>query len=306
MVTRITIPVGCRSDEGLSDPIIKRLEKNPKFIVNIWDYGDTAGDAINSAIYTDNQINLCKSKPNLALITGDRQEMLGAALSFFHNDIPIAHLYAGITGDEAVYDKHNRHAITLWSHIQFCESEKAARHVKALKESIGLTDNAYVVGCTHMDDFVLNNHFKAYYINRPYCLVLYNPLTRSPDLSPLIQMQADLSSIHDLISDSNVYVTYWIGPNPDGFGNVIKRYIDSSMGDLNIVYQENAKRSHFLHLLKHCDKFISNSSCQFYEAPYFLKPEQIINIGPRNADRETITEYGASDKIVEVLGELYA
>lgn len=34
-------------------------------------------------------------------------------------------------------------------------------------------------------------------------------------------------------------------------------------------------------------------------------PEQIINIGTRNADREVVSIHGASDKIVKILEEYY-
>jgi UDP-N-acetylglucosamine 2-epimerase len=68
------------------------------------------------------------------------------------------------------------------------------------------------------------------------------------------------------------------------------------------IYYPNLPRPQFLGLLKNCHRFVTNSSCAIYEAPHFLKPEQIVQIGNRNLNRPRGPfEPGASDRIVAIL-----
>ena len=87
-----------------------------------------------------------------------------------------------------------------------------------------------------------------------------------------------------------------IGPNPD------PQIFNNKMIRCNTY--NNLPRPQFLGLLKNCKRFISNSSATIYEAPHFLKPEQIVHIGDRNKNRDKGPfEIGASDKIVKILKE---
>jgi len=308
MVTRIIVPVGCRSDEGLSAPIIKRLQNNPAFHVDILDLSQVAGDVIQSIIHTELNTKYLNPKPDLALIVGDRAEMYGAAISFFNHDINIAHIYAGAISGESTQDQFYRASITLFSDIQFCESVTAVFRVRELKKSAGLKSHEFLTGATHLDDVVVDLSLIP---SKDYDLILYNPITLGNN--PPAQIIEEIDHIAELVKDSGRLIC-WIGPNPDIYNVLVKDKIDQliSAGARSQTglyersyYSDNVPRPQFLGLLKHCSRFIGNSSAQFYEAPYFLKPEQIINIGTRNADRETVTLYEASDKIVKHLEELY-
>ena len=130
------MPNGGRSNEGLIEPILKRLRANPKFEV-FQIYFDTEVGDFNKAYKYSDYVLMTYGKINydLVLCVGDRVEITAAAAAAFHQGIPIAHVYAGIVGDFNMLDAINRHVITLWSDIQFCESEHAAEHVAALKSA---------------------------------------------------------------------------------------------------------------------------------------------------------------------------
>ena len=51
---------------------------------------------------------------------------------------------------------------------------------------------------------------------------------------------------------------------------------------------ETVEKSKFLSLIKYADRFITNSSCSYYEAPLLLEESQIIRIGDRNNGREIV------------------
>jgi len=286
---KVLIPVGCRSDEGLSVPIIRRMREDPFFEVIVLDLGLFVSH-FNSAYY-NSEMAIREIKPDLLIATGDRVEMTAAACAAFHNGIPIAHLYAGVTNNISTLDDINRHCITLWADLVFCEDYKAAAKVFYLWYGIKkimpkmlvygaetlFKYNIHVVGITHLDDLEIDERLVP---KVPYDLVLINPTT-------------SIDEIPSYVTDKKTIV---IGSNPD---------IPFNKGFRDKADYDNLPRPKFLGLLKNCSRFITNSSSAYYEAPYFLKPEQIILIGKRNKNRSTPTklEVGASDKIVKIIKE---
>jgi len=268
---RILIPIGCRSDEGLSAPIVKRLKKNDKF--HVITINLIAGVFYGSYGYGEQEI--WEEKPDIVFILGDRIEMTAMACASFHNKTPIAHYYGGVLNDPiATLDDINRHCISLWSDIQFVESNISAMCLENLFVSILKKSNSHVVGITHMEDVEIDESLVP---KEEYDLVLYNPTT--------------------------MYVESWeinthrktiiIGSNPDG---IIK--------NLKPTYS-NLPRPLFLGLLKNCTQFITNSSAAIYEAPYFLNEHQIVMIGDRNKNRPNLffkhDKYLASELIEQHL-----
>lgn len=296
---KIVVPNGGRSNEGLIEPILKRLRANSNFEVFQIYFDTEVGDFNKAYKYSDYVLmKVGKIDYDLVLCVGDRVEITAAAAAAFHHGIPIAHVYAGTVGDHNMLDAVNRHVITLWSDIQFCESERAAEHIRALNSAAGLVNNIHIVGCTHMDDLVID---EGRIFEEPYDLVLYNPLTKVG----IDTIQSELKQITGILDPKKTIM--WIGPNDDKNRYFVLEYLNELHGD-GVYCMHSAStlpRPEFLCLLKNCDRFIGNSSSMFYEAPYFLDPNQIIHVGTRNAGRETITQYGASDKIISVLEDAY-
>jgi hypothetical protein len=305
-IKNIVVVQGCRSDEGLSLPIIRRLKEQ--------DWCDVYNCKLEPMDYIASYQKvdyLCKAekhignhnarKPDLVFITGDRVEMAAAAQAAFLNNVPICHYYAGVINTpQTTYDDYLRHQITLVSDIQFVESEDALGVVWDLKHSVGLKSNAHVVGISHLDDMEVDiskipyqrvhekvedeerrkTGFYDYDVLIPYDLVLVNH-------EPLMDKQP----VPYCKGEGKLVIQ--IGGNPDGdFYKLIP----------NDIYYDNLPRAQFLGLLKNCSRFITNSSAAIYEAPHFLKPEQIIQIGDRNRNRPPVACVpGASDKIVSIL-----
>lgn len=300
---KILIPVGCRSDEGLSAPVVKRLKYK--------DIQTTTVDLVpgrysQSYARTAARI-LCTERPDIVLIFGDRVEMTAAAAACFNNNVPIAHVYAGVNNNIATLDDINRHVITAWSDIQFCESQEAVHRVNAIMTAFGKsTKNAHLVGITHFDDIEVS---EALVPQEVYDLVLYNPVTYGQDLKQTIR--DGMITASGFVTCANGYTlgchTIVLMPNPDvGREHILEfqEIMKNSAEGVNGMYTfyPNLPRPEFLGLLKNCQRFITNSSAAIYEAPHFLKPRQIIQIGERNRNRDRGPfETGASDKIVEVL-----
>jgi acetyltransferase-like isoleucine patch superfamily enzyme len=128
-------------------------------------------------------------------------------------------------------------------------------------------------------------------LSKPYDIVLYNPPTTLSSLS-IAEEVADIC-----LMLKHYYV--WLPPNGDWCSEIPMKHVN----------QENWERPQFLGILKHCRRFITNSSCADYEAPFVgLKPHQIIRIGERNKNRESqvsdMTIPNASDNIIKILKTL--
>lgn len=292
---KVLIPVGCRSDEGLSSPVVKRLKSKD---IQTTTVDLVPGSYSQSYSRTEARI-LCTERPDIALIFGDRIEMTAAAAACFNNNVPVAHVYAGVNNNIATLDDINRHIITAWSDIQFCESKKAAETVYDLLLTIGKdTTNIHIVGITHLDDLEISEDVVP---DSPYDLVLYNPVTYGQDLKQTIRN--GLLTINQFNGRHMIFIM----PNPDAgrehileFFTTMKNTAAGAKGEY--TWYPSLPRPQFLGLLKNCGRFLTNSSAAIYEAPHFLKERQIIQIGDRNRGRDKGPfEIGASDRIVEVL-----
>lgn len=296
---KILVPVGCRSDEGISAPIIRRLKEAE------WCEITEAKLKPSNFIKSYEKIISKKEtlqywyekKYDLIICTGDRVEMTAAACAAYHNKIPIAHVGAGIVADtqRVTFDELNRHCITIWSDLAFCEDVDSAVRTAELWSIVGRKDdysqptvaNIHICGITHMDDLEIDESLVP---EEEYDLVLYNS-------TPLVKDTIEVEIERDIIE---------IGSNPDSVERTreIRDIVYRKETSYSYLYYDNLPRAQFIGLLKNCMRFIGNSSSMFYEAPFFLKEEQCIRVGNRNDLREfTKKETGASDKIVKILKE---
>jgi UDP-N-acetylglucosamine 2-epimerase len=148
----------------------------------------------------------------------------------------------------------------------------------------------HIVGNVYLDNLEFDD---CKVPNYPYNLVLYNPPTRHG----VEEVEKELKQVKEIVTKFKIDYL-WIEPNGDLYSDSVTPY----------VTHFNFPRPQFLSLMKHCEHFITNSSCQYFEAKQLLKPEQIISIGRRNIDRESrytdMTIPNASDNIIKILEKL--
>jgi hypothetical protein len=268
-------------------------------------------DFIESYRITVDKIN--EFHPDLFFANADRVEMCGATAAAFHNKVKIAHYQAGVVNDPiTTFDDVDRHVITLWSDIQFVETEVDG-HVVADLKGVYISDSwdhkrqlksagIHVVGITHLDDLEVDESKVPVsgigdfhesdictWSYEPYDLFLYNrPTIIAGDEIFYLGVEMGNTKL-----EKRMIVL--IGGNPDD-ETIIPDGVD--------VYYPTLPRPQFLGLLKNCQRFITNSSCAITEAPYFLKPEQIVMVGDRNRNRPPVECVpGGSDLIVAILKE---
>jgi len=276
-----------RSEWGLIQPVLRRLERSPFFNVHTL--------FIQPGSFQDGYtIGRQSSYLDLAITPFDRFEMLGAAIGFYEAAVPTAQIHAGDLSLEGTLDDYARHMITLTTSIQFCCSPASYLRTMQFLELVGKdTDRCYEVGSIHMDDLQIDYSACP---GEPFDLVLYNPPTRRLDL-----MKKELDEIERLIGDRLVV---WIEPNEDPGRRYILYRIQKIILQKDIVLQNTLPRPSYLGLLERCERAIGNSSSFFYELPYFGKRH--IHVGVRNKGRETPEiRPGGSDRIVAILEKLW-
>jgi len=198
------------------------------------------------------------------LAVGDRKETFDFVLEQWRNGKKIIHLWAGEIS-QGTNDEVYRHSITLMSDLQLCTNPTAKKRVEDLCRAVDKTPNAAVVGNIMLDNMEVDESCLP---GGEYDLILYNPCIN--------HIKEDLIEIFDALSTNQVPFI-WIRSNEDKGSEFVNLHANSG----------NQPRPKFLALLKNCKRFITNSSSMYYEAPFFLKPEQIIPIGLRNKKRES-------------------
>ena len=222
------------------------------------------------------------------LAVGDRIETFDFVLERFRENKKIIHLWAGEQANWETHDDVYRTGMTLMSCMQLCTNDKAKARVKKICKSVNKQYVAVTVGNVMLDNFEIDESASP---NRKYDLISYNP----PSLLSRDEIFEELKQIEKTIK----FIDYiWIEPNGDDHSDIILSYTNL----------KNLSRSKFLGLLKNCDRFITNSSCQYFEAPFLIKPGQIIPIGKRNSDRESkyadMTIPNASENIMKIFRSL--
>ena len=163
---KICVFTGTRADYGIMSRLVHLIDKDPDLQLQIIatnmhlspEFGMTYKEIENDGFKIDKKVEMMLSsdtatgtvksmglaligfadaledlKPDLAVILGDRYEMLAAAEACLINKVPIAHIAGGAIS-EGAYDDAIRHSITKMSHLHFTETDEYRKRVIQLGE----------------------------------------------------------------------------------------------------------------------------------------------------------------------------
>ncbi|MFH1189210.1 MAG: UDP-N-acetylglucosamine 2-epimerase [Candidatus Omnitrophota bacterium] len=219
-------------------------------------------------------------KPDILLLTGDRAEMLGAAVCAAYMNIPIAHIQAGDVSGHI--DGSVRHAITKLSHIHFASCEDSAKRVERMGEESWRIFN---VGAPQLDSIVHDQKLSRQDLSAKLGLKLEDPLVlviQHPVLSEIGQAYKQMKETLEAVAELKAQ-TIVVYPNVDAGGLEIVRAVREYEKHPFINSYRNLERNIFISLLKEADVIVGNSSCGILEAPSFRLPA--VNIGNRQLGR---------------------
>lgn len=286
----IGILTACESERHLSEPVFTEIQKLGMNPVMIELTQNNIVDSYHRANFRFKRDWNKTFEYNFVLAVGDRPEQMGGVLSAFQNKIPLGHLYAGDLNTIATFDDTHRHAITLYSDIQFCSSKEACVNVERIKRSAGLVSNADFVGATHFDniDKVKIEQNKVWFSDYlPYILVLINSETIGDD-DKLIEDTITQCMKTCTKTIPNFLIAKGNGDSDKIENTLFKKLSESLHTNIKILTENRINHLYFLSMIANCDYFISNSSCVIYEAPNLIKRNKIIQVGNRNKGRTQV------------------
>lgn len=228
-------------------------------------------------------------KPDLAVILGDRYEMLVAATAAIMCNIPIAHLHGGEITEGAIDDKI-RNAITQLSDLHIAATEEYSANITAMLKSDA---NVYNTGALGVENIRLekiiplkemNQTLKLDFEKGKYLLVTFHPVTMQPgdEETQTKELLWALEKAMEYYPELKILITM---PNSDSGGNTIRRIItDWTAGNYNRVETvESLGKKRYYCALQNCAAVVGNSSSGLIEAPEFGVPT--VNIGIRQKGR---------------------
>ena len=311
----VTVTTGTRADYGSVRPILNEIQRSDKLDLRLLVTGmhlsQKFGMTINYIKSDGFEISACipllpendtnydmavalgkgvvsfadafnKIKPDINLISGDRDEALASALAAYHMNIPNAHVHGGDRSRGGI-DEYTRHAITKISNIHFAASEKSYKRIIKMGEH---PDYVFNTGSPGIDEISQGRITPKTTLETKYgkidniLLFVQHPITTQSQNSKDEIRQA-LCAIEE-----TQMKTVAIAPNSDAGSDVIVKYLKEFAAKHSFfkVYP-TLPREDYLGLLKHGGMLVGNSSSGPIEGGYF--DTKVINIGIRQEGRES-------------------
>ncbi len=315
---RICVVTGSRADYGLLYWIMRELREAPEIELKIvvtgmhlapehgltWQQIEADGfpiaEKIGMLLSDNTPAGVAKSvglgvigfadcfarmQPDIAVLLGDRFEILAAAQAGYLASIPLAHI-AGGDVTEGALDDGMRHAITKFSTLHFVTNSDAERRVRQLGED---PDRVFLTGSPGIDyvknaqlipsetlEMELGIKFLAHNL-----IITFHPSTTNPEM---VEQQFGEVCAALLGLDRENVGLFFTKANADVGGAAINRLIDEF-----VASRPNARSHHalgpllYLSLVAASDGVVGNSSSGLYEVPSLNKAT--VNIGDRQKGR---------------------
>jgi GDP/UDP-N,N'-diacetylbacillosamine 2-epimerase (hydrolysing) len=219
--------------------------------------------------------------PDLVLVLGDRGEMLAAALSAVHLNIPVAHIHGGERS--GTIDESIRHAISKLSHFHFVSTAESRDRLVRMGEQAA---SVYLTGAPGLDGIdalalrsreeLLRNAGLDH--TRPVALMVYHPVVQEAATGA-----AGASEIINILLARGIQLVA-LKPNSDAGSEQIRAVLEARTAHSDVLIATHFPRERFVSWMAAADLMIGNSSAGIIEAASFGTP--VINIGSRQNLRE--------------------
>lgn len=311
---KILLFTGTRADFGLQLPLIRLIKKKYKlelivcnmhtsiefgktlkeinfsdfkkvYIIKNLPTGQNDIDILNSISLGIREMSkkIYKSNPKLAIILGDRYEMLSASVACFFLKVPTLHINGGeIT--KGSLDDGIRDAITTFSNFHCPPTKRSFERVKNILGENKNLINSGALGAhnAYKSKIKTKNYFKRKYnINFKDKNIL---ITIHPEKNFNYKLKEIKILLKSLSSFNNVNQIF-TASNSDAYGKGINKLIkEFCKKNKNSIYIKSFGKDDYLSILKHMSCVVGNSSSGVIEAPILKVPT--INLGTRQKGRE--------------------
>lgn len=320
---KTAIVTSTRADWGLLHPLVKQLSERGEKPIVIATYahlfpemGDTIQELIDDGFpptmtvparrapqeaVADTVTGFTKAfsflKPDVAVILGDRVEMLGVATAAMLSHIPIAHI-AGGTVSEGAVDDSVRNAISQMATLHFPETEKGRRRLilmGAKPENVITAGALGVYNTLTVPEISADEigKFLDFDLGESYLLGTYHPETRSaensagePALSPVEQMKIWISGLElalDENPDLKLLLTF---PNTDTDPTALlsRLYTLAASRSDRVKVVPSLGRVRYINAARNAAVVAGNSSSGIVEIPSLGVP--VVDVGNRQKGRQ--------------------
>lgn len=318
MKTKICIVTGSRAEYGLLYPLMKAIQEDEAFILQVLvtgmhlspEFGLTykeiekdgfqIHEKVEMLLSSDTDAGITKStglgmigfadtfnrlKPDLVILLGDRFETFAAATAAYFAKIPIAHLHGGEVTEGAT-DEGLRHAITKMAYWHFTSTEVYRKRVIQLGENPDMVFNVGAIGVDNIKQIEpLNKKYLTedlkFELDSPFLLVTYHPVTLENNSAE--EQFNELLAALEQFPDLRLIFTK---PNADANGRIIIKLIDDyvSQNSHKAAGFVSLGQKRYLSLMRFAHAVVGNSSSGIIETSSFGIPT--VNIGDRQKGRE--------------------
>ncbi len=190
--------------------------------------GDTKNSTSKSLANTISKSSICfsKYKPSLAILLGDRFEILGCAIGASINNIPLAHLNGGEVTSGAI-DEWSRHSITKMSTYHFVANHVYKKRVIQLGES---PEKVYCTGGLSADNVKKTNILKKKILETKLGKNLLNKnilITYHPETLEKKKSRYLFANILKALENLNDVGLFFTSPNADPDNSIITKMINN-------------------------------------------------------------------------------
>lgn len=266
----------------LAEQALFAFNINPDLSLSIMDKVNNLSE-LTSAILAELQKVLHAMQPDLVLVHGDTTSAMAASLAAFYNNIPIAHVEAGLRTNDILSpfpEEFNRQLISKVAKFHFAPTIKNAEVLQlegVKKEHIYVTGNTVVDALKTVCKKISQNQTLEAKIKKSLNEKLSFPIEKTKFLlitshrrenfgKPIRNICNALKEIAE--NFENVELIFPVHLNPNIRGEVEKRL--GNMKNIHLI--EPVDYFEFTYLMQNCYLIISDSGGIQEEAPSLNKP----------------------------------
>ena len=226
---------------------------------------------------------LARLKPDMAVILGDRYEMLAAASAAAMLHIPIAHLHGGEVTEGAI-DESIRHAITKLSYWHFPPYVKASQRIIQMGEDPA---HVFTLGSPGIDNIAKLPLFSRGDLEKELGIALTSPVilcVYHPETLGAITVEQQIAAIIGGLQSFPEATLIISGANADEGGRAINTALESFAARRErSVFRVSFGSLLYLSAMRASDVVAGNSSSGVIEVP--VMGRATVNIGDRQKGR---------------------
>lgn len=224
---------------------------------------------------------LAKEKPDFLMLLGDRGEMLAAAISAVHLNIPIIHFHGGERS--GTVDEMVRHAISKLAHYHLVATKASKERLIKMGEK---DETIFIVGAPGLEalskkDSISRDEFCMHYqldSGRQIALLVYHPVVQEYH-----EIAIQFNNALEAALEAGLQVIC-LEPNSDAGGQLIRHALSQYKNHPDVRIIAHLPRSQFIDCLANVNLILGNSSSGIIEAATFNLIA--VNIGTRQNLRE--------------------